>query len=87
MTTVLLILLGLGIAAGVVFFLMKSGKIEDKDNNNIPDVIEKKVEQVKEVVAEVKEVVAEVKEVAQKVAKPAAKKPAAKKSAAKNSKK
>lgn len=87
MTTVLLILLALGIAAGVVFFLMKSGKIEDKDNNNIPDAIDKKVEQVKEVVADVKQVVAEVKQVAEKVKKPAAKKPAAKKPANKNTKK
>ena len=87
MTTVILILLALGIAAGVVFFLMKSGKIEDKDNNNIPDVVEKKVEQVKEVVAEVKEVVAEVTKVTKKAKKPAANKPTAKKPAKKSTKK
>ena len=61
---------------------MKSGKIEDANNNNIPDAIEKKVEEAKAVVAEVKEVVAEVKQVAEKVKK-APKKPAAKKPEAK----
>ena len=62
MTTLLLILLGLGIAGAVVFFLMKSGKIEDKDGNNIPDVIDEKIESVKEVVNEVKARVKRVKE-------------------------
>jgi hypothetical protein len=55
MMTVLLILLALGVAGAVVFFLMKTGKIEDKDGNNIPDVIEEKIEDVKEVVKVVKE--------------------------------
>lgn len=66
MTTVLLILLALGVTGAVVFFLMKTGKIEDKDGNNIPDVVEKKIEDVKEVVTEVKEIV-------EKVTKPAKK--------------
>jgi gas vesicle protein len=55
MMTVLLTLLALVVAGAVVFFLMKTGKIEDKDGNNIPDVIEEKVEDVKEVVKVVKE--------------------------------
>ena len=84
MTTVLLVLGALVIIAGAVYFAMKSGKIEDKNGNNIPDVVEQKVEQVKEVVAEVKEVVEEVKEVAEKVKKVATpKKPAAKRTSAK----
>jgi hypothetical protein len=48
---------------------MKTGKIKDANNNNIPDAIETKVEDVKKVVAEVKEVVEKAT---------AAKKPAAK---------
>lgn len=71
MTTVLLILLGLGIAGAVVFFLMKSGKIADKDGNNIPDVIDETIKDVKETVAVVEKVV-------NKVTKPTAKKPAVK---------
>jgi len=62
MTTVILILGALVIAGAVVFFLMKSGKIEDKDGNNIPDSVEKKVEEVKEAVVEVKKRVKRVKE-------------------------
>jgi uncharacterized protein YoxC len=77
MTTVLLVLGALVIIAGAVYFAMKSGKIEDKNGNNIPDVVEQKVEQVKEVVAEVKEVAEKVK----KVATP--KKPAAKRTSTK----
>ena len=55
MTTVLLILLALVVAGAIAFFLMKKGKIEDKNGNNIPDVIEEKIEDVKEVVKVVKE--------------------------------
>lgn len=35
------------------FILLKKGKIQDKNNNNIPDVIEDAVEEVKEVAKEV----------------------------------
>ena len=69
MLTVIIVLV---LAAALVFFLTKKGKIADTNNNNIPDVVEAKVETLKEVVANVKE---EVK----KVKKPAAKNPAAKK--------
>ena len=55
MTTVLLILLALVVAGAIAFFLMKKGKIEDKNGNNIPDVVEEKIEDVKEVVKVVKE--------------------------------
>jgi hypothetical protein len=60
--TVLLILIALVVAGAVTFFLMKTGKIEDKDGNNIPDVIEEKIEDVKEVVNVVKERAARVVE-------------------------
>ena len=42
------------VAALVTYFLTKSGKIKDADGNGIPDVIEEKVEEVKEVVKETK---------------------------------
>jgi hypothetical protein len=37
---------------------MKTGKVKDANNNNIPDAIETKVEEVKEIVADVKAAVA-----------------------------
>lgn len=81
MGTVVLILLALIAAGAITFFLMKKGKIEDKNGNNIPDAIENKIESVKEVVADVKQVVEKVEKVAKKVTKkPATKKPAVKKS-------
>jgi hypothetical protein len=55
------IILGLAIVAGVAFLLMKSGKIEDKNGNNIPDKLEPMVEEVKEVVKKVKKVAIEKK--------------------------
>jgi hypothetical protein len=52
---------------GTVIYLYKSGKIEDKDGNFIPDVIEEKVEEVKQraarVVEEVRDVATATKEV------------------------
>ena len=57
----LIIIVGLLIAATVTYLLMKKGKIADANNNNIPDAIESKIEAVKEVVEEVKEVVKEAK--------------------------
>ena len=71
----------IAIAAVATFILMKKGKIADANNNNIPDALEVKVEEIKEVVADVKE---EVKEVVEKVKKATPKKPAAKQSAKKN---
>jgi ABC-type Na+ efflux pump permease subunit len=55
------IILILAIVAGVVFLLMKSGKIEDKNGNNIPDKLEPVIEEVKEVVKKVKKAAGEVK--------------------------
>jgi hypothetical protein len=42
------------VAVALIFALMKFGKIEDKDGNNIPDVVDEKVKKVKEVAKEVK---------------------------------
>ena len=53
--TVLVIIL---VLAAALFIAMKTGKVRDADGNNIPDVLEEKVAEVKE---EVKEVVEKVK--------------------------
>ena len=81
MSTLVLVVITLAVAGGVTYILMKKGKIADANNNNIPDAIEEKVEEVKVVVKKAKakvekakEVVAEVKKVADKVTKPATKK-------------
>jgi Zn-finger protein len=42
------------VAVAAIFALMKFGKIEDKDGNNIPDVVDTKIKQTKEVAKEVK---------------------------------
>jgi methyltransferase-like protein len=74
MSTLALVVITLAVAGGVTYILMKKGKIADANNNNIPDAIEEKVEEVKVVVKKAKakvekakEVVAEVKKVAGKV--------------------
>ena len=67
MTTLFLILLALLVLGGIAYLLMKSGKIQDANNNNIPDAIEEKIEDVKEVVEEVKEKVEVVKQRAKRV--------------------
>ena len=51
--TVLVILI---IVAVAVLVAMKTGKIKDANNNNIPDAIEKPIEDVKEMVAKVAKV-------------------------------
>jgi hypothetical protein len=85
--TVLVILI---IVAVAVFVAMKTGKVKDANNNNIPDAIEKPIEAVKNAVAEVKEVVEKAKKSTPKqeapkatAPKPAAKKPVAKTNAKK----
>ena len=55
------IILGLAIVAGVAFLLMKSGKIEDKNGNHVPDKLEPMVEEVMEVVKKVKKAAGEKK--------------------------
>lgn len=68
------VILILAVIAGVAFLLMKSGKIEDKNGNNIPDKLEPMVEEVKEVVKKVKKAVDEAKPAKKTSAKKSAKK-------------
>jgi len=86
MGTILIIVAILAIGGVFAYFGMKSGKIEDKNNNNIPDAIETKIEEAKVVAQKVKAVAKKVEKVAKTVIvekkttkKPAAKKPVAKK--------
>jgi hypothetical protein len=81
MSTFVLAVIAVAVAGAVTYILMKKGKIQDANNNNIPDAIEEKIEEVKVVVKKakakvekVKTAVAEVKKVADKVKKPATKK-------------
>ena len=62
MTGLIIVVGTLLIAVLATYFLTKSGKIKDVDGNGIPDILEEKVEEVKEVVAETKEKVKRVKE-------------------------
>ena len=68
MNAILIILAITAIGAAVIIYFQKTGKIEDKDGDLIPDAIETKVEEAKEIVAEVKKratrVAEEVKDVA-----------------------
>ena len=57
----LTIIIVLAVAAVITFFLMKKGKIADANTNNIPDAIENKVAEVKEVVEKVKKTTAKKK--------------------------
>ena len=57
MSTFAIVVLVLAIGAIATFIAMKTGKVADANNNNIPDAIETKVEAVKEAVAEVKKIV------------------------------
>jgi hypothetical protein len=81
MSTFVLFVVAVAVAGAVTYILMKKGTIADANNNNIPDAIEEKVEEVKVVVKkakakveQVKTAVAEVKKVADKVKKTATKK-------------
>lgn len=67
MSTFLIIVAVLAIGGAFAYFSMKSGKIADANNNNIPDVIEEKIEDVKEVVVKVKKVADKAKKVAKTV--------------------
>ena len=64
---IIYILAVIGISAGVLFYLQKTGKIKDTDGDFIPDVVEDKIEQAEAVVKEtkrrVKRVVEEAKDV------------------------
>jgi uncharacterized membrane protein len=74
------LLITLIIVAVAIFVAMKFGKVKDENNNNIPDVIEKPIEIVKEAIAKAKAQEAPVAK------KPVAKKPAVKKTNAKKAK-
>lgn len=50
----LIVIIAFLLFAAVLVFLDKKKVFEDKDGNSIPDVIDEKVEEVKEVVKEVK---------------------------------
>ena len=54
MSTIAIVVIVLAVAGGITYLLMKKGKIADANNNNIPDAIEEKVEEVKAVVKETK---------------------------------
>ena len=63
MSTFAIVVVVLAVAGGITYFLMKKGKIQDANNNNIPDAVEEKVEEVKEVVislAEIKRAMVEI---------------------------
>jgi hypothetical protein len=81
MSTFAIVVLVIAIGAVATFIAMKKGKIADANNNNIPDAIEEKVAEVKEVAKKVKAVAEKVTKVAKTVVveKTATKKPAAKK--------
>jgi hypothetical protein len=85
MSTILLVVVALAVVSGITYFLMKKGKIADANNNNIPDAIEEKVEEVKVVVKKAKAKAEKIKAVAEEVVKVAekVKKPATKKTAKK----
>ena len=60
--SILTILAILAIFVGVVYVLMKTGQVEDKDGNNIPDAVDNKVKKVKAVAKETKARAKRVKE-------------------------
>lgn len=64
-------LIALALVLGTIFFLMKTGKIEDKDGNNVPDAIDNKVKETKARVKRVKEEAADVVKAAKEVVKQA----------------
>jgi peptidoglycan hydrolase CwlO-like protein len=75
MKTILILAALILVGAGVVYFLIKKGKIKDADGDFIPDVVEDKVDEVKqkvskkvkEVKTRVKTIKAEVKDVVEEV--------------------
>lgn len=80
MSTFAIVVIVLAVAGGITYILMKKGKIQDANNNNIPDAVEEKVEEVKAVVKKTAAKAKKVAEVAEKVvAEVKVKKPAVKK--------
>lgn len=68
MSTFAIVVLVLAVAGIATFIAMKTGKVKDANNNNIPDAVEEKVEAVVEKVEEVKQVVKKTAAKAKKVA-------------------
>ena len=83
MSTFAIVVLVLAVAGIATFIAMKTGKVKDANNNNIPDAIEEKVEEVKVVVKKTAAKAKKVAAVAEKVVKEVTKKPATKKAASK----
>jgi len=67
MSTFAIVVLVIAIGAVATFIAMKSGKVADANNNNIPDVIEEKVAEVKETAKKVKAVAEKATKVAKTV--------------------
>ena len=67
MSTFAIVVLVIAIGAVATFIAMKKGTIADANNNNIPDAIEEKVAEVKEVAKKVKAVAEKVTKVAKTV--------------------
>lgn len=67
MLLIYIIIVAIIIAAGATYALTKFGKIEDKDGNGIPDVVEEKIEDVKYKAQRIKEEVADVVEASKEV--------------------
>tara|TARA_R110000823_G_C15596377_1_gene464845 strand:- start:122 stop:550 length:429 start_codon:yes stop_codon:yes gene_type:complete len=68
MNTILIIIGVLVIAAGVVIYFVKAGKIADRDGDLIPDVVEDGIEDIKETAKEIKKRAKRVAKEAQDVA-------------------
>jgi hypothetical protein len=67
MSTFAIVVLVIAIGAIATFIAMKKGTIADANNNNIPDAIEEKVAEVKEVAKKVKAVAEKATKVAKTV--------------------
>jgi hypothetical protein len=73
MSTFAFVVILLAVAGGVTYLLMKKGKIQDLNNNNIPDVIEEKVAEIKETATNLKNDVKAKTKKAKEIVKEAAK--------------
>lgn len=62
------IILIAAVIVGIIYYIIKPGKFEDKDGNNIPDVVDEKIAKTKKVVGELKGELKEVLEAAKEVA-------------------
>lgn len=69
MNTFLIIFLLVSLGASVTFILMKTGKIADKDGNNIPDVIEDTAQEAKRRAQRISEELSDVGSALKEVAK------------------